>query len=137
MRSKLGTLHPRAYDSWRCMLARCRNPKREQFRHYGGRGITVCARWHSFPAFLADMGDPAPGFTLERRKTSQGYTPENCRWASRKEQSNNRRSNLAITFNGRTQNATQWAEHFGLKPGTIQKRLRRGWPVNADLFRQP
>jgi hypothetical protein len=77
--------------SWMNMRLRCENPNATQFKDYGGRGITVCARWADFDAFLADMGPRPEGLTLDREETDGNYEPGNCRWASRKEQQANRR----------------------------------------------
>lgn len=80
------------YWSWISARQRCRNPKIKNFKNYGGRGITVCERWDSFANFLADMGPCPPGLTLERVNNALGYSPENCKWATRKEQYLNKRS---------------------------------------------
>lgn len=80
------------YRSWAAMIQRCTNPKRENYSYYGGRGITVCARWRVFENFAADMGERPPGTTLERNDNDKGYEPGNCRWATMQEQSNNRRA---------------------------------------------
>jgi hypothetical protein len=83
----------RAYHSWDAMIQRCTNPKTKAFKDYGGRGITICERWqHSFKNFLADMGEPPVGQTLDRFPDNDGnYEPTNCRWATRKQQNNNQR----------------------------------------------
>lgn len=84
------------YRTWAAMLCRCTNPDHRQFRHYGGRGIRVCERWHTYANFLADMGRrPSPDLSLDRVDNDGDYEPDNCRWATRKQQMNNRRVSIA------------------------------------------
>lgn len=81
------------YRIWRAMLTRCSNPKFKQFKDWGGRGIQVCARWRrDYPAFYADMGPRPDGYMLDRIDVNGGYTPENCRWASRAVSNTNKRT---------------------------------------------
>jgi hypothetical protein len=80
-----------AYSRWVSMLQRCFNPNHKDYRYYGGRGITVCERWLDFVNFLADMGEPPPGLSLDRINVNGDYEPGNCRWATASEQVRNRR----------------------------------------------
>ena len=80
------------YNSWFGMIQRCTNPKQPTFKDYGGRGVTICHRWLRFENFLADMGIRPEGKTLDRKNNAGGYEPSNCRWATHKEQCENRRA---------------------------------------------
>jgi hypothetical protein len=122
------------YSTWSGMVQRCHNPSSNFFRHYGGRGIAVCDRWKSsFANFYADMGPRPSGMTLDRIDNDKGYSPDNCRWATRKEQLNNTRRNRMFTVGGKTLNLTQWASLLGCSATTIYGRLALGWGVEEAL----
>lgn len=118
------------------MIRRCADPRVACYPRYGGRGITVCKRWfRSFEAFQADMGLRPVGGSLERIDNSRGYEADNCRWATRIEQQNNRRDNRRITFAGETRTLTEWGRVLGIPPHTLQTRLSRGWTVERAFSR--
>ena len=125
------------YNSWQAIRARCYNKKRSSYPHYGGRGITVCPRWReSFEAFYEDMGPrPSPNHSINRIDNDGPYSPDNCEWANDKEQANNRRDNINVTFNGLTLNITQWGKKLGISRTLIGNRLRDGWTVEDALTR--
>lgn len=124
----------REYIIWCGMKQRCQSPNSPRFADYGGRGITVCDEWReSFPNFLRDMGR-SNGLSLDRIDNDKGYSPENCRWATTKQQNNNRRQHRMIECFGVRKSLTEWSEYVGLKFDTIFMRLKRGWSVDDALM---
>lgn len=123
----------RTYNSWRHMRERCHNEHCRQFRYYGGRGITICARWGSFENFLADMGERPEGTSLDRINNDGNYEPNNCRWATQTQQTKNSRRARNITFRGVTRCIGEWGEHLGLTRNAIQLRLKSGWSLDKAL----
>ena len=121
------------YQCWFSMIQRCTNKNTKQFSDYGGRGISVCDEWLSFPAFLADMGERPTGLTLDRIDNNGGYNKHNCRWATRIQQQRNTRKNRFITINGTTRMVMDVAKERGLNPGSVRVRLHRGWSVEKAL----
>lgn len=126
--TKHGMYNTPEHKAWTNMLNRCYNKNNIHYDRYGGRGITVCDRWHKFDNFYHDMRDKPEGMTLERIDNDKGYSPDNCRWASVKEQANNRKTNVYITYNGRTQTISEWESELGFKHGTLWMRVNKyGW----------
>lgn len=114
--------------AWRNMHKRCKYSA-----HYTSRGISVCDRWFDFNAFIADMGPCLDGMSLERIDNDRGYSPNNCRWATKKEQARNTLRTRWLTVNGATKSLAEWCELRGLNRKTVTKRLQLGWPVHAAL----
>jgi hypothetical protein len=123
------------YTVWSSMRARCRDLKNKR---YGGRGIGVCNRWDSFAAFLSDMGPrPSSKHSIDRKDNDGNYTPENCRWATRKEQMANMSRNRRLTFKGETMLLIEWERRTGLNGATIQSRIDAGMSVEDALTLPP
>lgn len=116
------------YKVWNSMLQRCHNPKNFASKDYGGRGITVCAAWHDFAAFYADVGDRPKGRTLERIDNDKGYEPGNVRWATMAEQHENTRSVNIYEHQGERMTLSAWGRHLGVSRELIRGRMRRGTP---------
>lgn len=131
-----GMSYTREHSIWRRMKARCYNTNNNRYYRYGGRGIKVCDRWiNSFGNFFHDMGPvPSRKHSLDRINVDEDYHPDNCRWASYKEQANNATSNRMITYNGRTQTLAQWSDETGIGRTTISARISKyGWSVDKAL----
>lgn len=129
-----GATNTSEYNIWRGILARCTNPADAAYKNYGGRGITVCARWReSFEAFYTDMGARPAGKCIERENNDGPYEPKNCRWATAAEQANNRRTNHRLEFRGKSLTVKEWAIETCIDRSTITKRLKYGWAVERAL----
>ncbi len=114
------------YGVWNGMLDRC-NPANGH-KDYGGRGIRVCDRWAEFENFFADMGPrPSDGHSIDRINTNGNYEPSNCRWATRAEQSRNRRNNVLMIFNGATRLVSDVGAEHGLSRQCVMLRIKKGW----------
>lgn len=119
----------KVYRAWSGMKARCLNPRNLHYQHYGGRGITIHPSWvNDFAQFLRDVGEPpSPQHSLDRYPDNNGnYEPGNVRWATRKEQGNNRRTNVIITHDGESLTLSEWADKLGLPYLLVFTRYREG-----------
>ena len=125
--------HSRTYRTWAGMLSRCRNENDTGWHNYGGRGIKVCEHWERFENFIEDMGERPRNLTIERIENDKGYCKGNCRWATRREQSLNKRTNVVLTFGGKTQTAVQWSRELGFKDDAVAIRVNNGWTVEKTL----
>lgn len=123
-----------AWNSWTQMMERCYNPEHINAKHYSEKGISVCERWHSFENFLEDMGErPSKEYSLDRINGDLGYSPGNCRWATKTEQQNNLSSNRWLTYQGKTQTVSQWSRDLGLTSPSLHQRIRQGGPIEDIL----
>lgn len=128
-----------AHTVWVDMRRRCNQPHRPDYHRYGGRGIRVCDRWNeSFDAFLADMGQkPGPEYTLDRIDPDGPYSPENCRWATRKTQARNTRTNHYVEVDGERMTLAEAAERYGIHYPTFINRYKTlGWDL-MDALTKP
>ena len=130
--------HP-LYNVWMSMKDRCHNPKFKQFKDYGGRGISICEQWlipkQGFKNFISDMGDRPTGYTLDRINNNSGYSPENCRWASRKQQQRNQTVTRKVTIDGTEYIAADLADLADLKTDTIVDRANRGLSYDDVIYK--
>ena len=121
--------------AWKNMKGRCYNPQSPAYKDYGGRGITVCESWrNSFQTFLDDMGQCPRGLTIERIDNNGNYSPENCKWATPKEQAINKRCNVNIVYTGVMKTLSEWAKLSDIKYSTLYARLiTRKWSAEKAL----
>jgi len=125
------------YVAWMAMCRRCHNPNTLDYPDYGGRGIKVCDRWlnngeygRGFANFFADMGHkPTPKHTLDRIDTDGLYSPDNCKWADKFEQANNKRNIKKYTVLGVTGGVAFLSRHFGISRERVKNRIKRGWSL--------
>lgn len=135
----------RLYGVWKTMMHRCYNPKREKYKDYGGRGISVCNEWHDPNAFMdwAEANGYADGLQLDRVNNDGNYAPDNCRFATPKENSRNRRNAKHLTINGETRLVVEWCEDLNISTYTVywwmrthgreyaEKRVSEAWNRRA------
>lgn len=123
-----GYSRSRLYHIWADMKTRCYNPNSAKYHIYGAEGKTVCAEWlHDFQVFYdwAMSNGYRDDLTIERIDGTKGYSPDNCKWATKKEQNNNKRNNHLLEYNGKTQTITQWADELGIRRDVLYMRINK------------
>lgn len=132
-----GMSYHAAYGVWNSMLDRCELPSHKAFKRYGGRGITVCERWHKFADFWADMGPTwQRGLTIERLNNEAGYSPRNCAWRDRKAQARNSRGNVIVDTPKGPMLICEASDISGINVTTLCYRIGAGWPASR-MFDPP
>lgn len=126
------------WGSYHSMMDRCYRQTAANYDSYGGRGIRVCEEWHDILNFeeWAESNGFQKGLSIDRIDPNKDYSPDNCRWATPKQQANNRRNTRYLTVDGETHTATEWAEITGIKRSTINNRICRGWPDERALIKE-
>jgi transposase len=117
------------FGTWSHMWKRCIDKRVNSYPNYGGRGITVCERWRDFFVFVEDMGrkpEPYSQWSLDRIDNDGNYEPDNCRWATKEQQVNNRSNTIYVTIGGKKKTESQWARHFDVARSTIKRWVRDG-----------
>ena len=132
----------RLYQIWTQMKSRCHNKNSANYRNYGMKGIQVCERWHDYKKFHEDMANSHDKHveqygkvnrTLERTNNSKGYSPDNCKWATKKEQRRNCSQSKFYQYRGKTVTTGEISELYGISYGTIESRLHRGWSIDKII----
>ena len=126
--------HKTEYSSWAMAKSRCNNPKDANYHNYGARGIKMSKAWEqNFETFYADVGPRPQGLTLDRIDYNGNYEKGNCRWATQKEQQNNKRTNVILDYRGERLNMKQWSTKLGISYDTILDRMSRKLPTEKVL----
>lgn len=133
-----GMTNTRLYRVWANMIKRTENENEPSYKDYGARGIKVCEEWHDFVVFMewALEHGYTDELTIERIDVDGNYCPDNCRWATRKEQGYNKRNSVKLEYNGEVLTQSQLAERLGTDPKTIFGRIKRGWSIE-EIFTTP
>ena len=125
------------YRVWQDIKDRCLNPKHHSYKNYGGRGIKLQKSWLKFENFLKDMGKKPYGLSIDRFNNNKGYYKKNCQWATKHTQSRNRRNNVLITFNGKTQCLSDWAKEINIsQPGLWARLYIYKFPLEKALSKK-
>lgn len=123
-----GLTNTQEYNTWTKIKYRCYNKNGEYYSHYGGRGITVCDEWlNSFETFYRDMGPrPSDKYSIDRKNNDKGYSKDNCRWATQKEQQNNKSNNILYIYKNETKSLLDWCTTLDLNFSIIYQRIKKG-----------
>lgn len=132
---KHGDKDTRLYKIWKSMRERCTTPSQNRYKNYGAKGIRVCKEWDDYTAFKewALSHGYTNELSIDRIDVNGNYEPSNCRWATAKQQANNKTNNRYITYNGETHTMTEWSDIVGIKAATIWARLNSGWTIDKTL----
>lgn len=130
-----GESRTRLFRIWVSMRNRCEKEYYQDYKYYGGRGITVCDEWNDYEVFAswANENGYADDLSIDRIDVNKGYSPDNCRWADAITQANNTRRNRMISYNGETKSLAMWARQYDLPQKLVRKRLENGWSVERTL----
>lgn len=138
-RRKLNTKHglsnTRLYHIWENIIQRCTNPNNSNYPNYGGRGVSVCSDWNDFDSFMkwALLNGYEENLTIDRVDVNIGYCPDNCRWATRYEQDNNKRNNHRIVVDGVSKTIKEWCDAYGVPETRVRSRIDLGWDAKRAL----
>lgn len=132
---KHGQYNTRLYRIWSNMRQRCSNPKNDNYHLYGAKGVSVCDEWKDFAVFSkwAMQNGYADNLSVDRIETDKDYCPENCRWATPQEQTDNRKCTRYVSFNGKTQTLKRWSEETGISYKVLLWRVSHGWTAKKAL----
>lgn len=138
--TKHGESKSKLYYVWNDMKSRCTDTNADQYKDYGGRGISVCDEWKSsYEAFRdwAIGSGYVDGLTLDRIDVNGDYNQSNCRWVNMKTQSNNKRNNRVVKYNGQSHTISEWSELTGIRKETLLYRINAGWDIHEAMTRKP
>ena len=136
MRTKHGMVNTRIYRIWQNMKNRCRHPNNPRYKDYGARGITYCEEWERFEPFYkwAQETGYNDNLTIERIDNNKGYSPDNCRWATKEEQQYNKRTTHYLTYKGETKSMAEWSKIMNVNLQTLASRINYlHWSVEKAL----